>query len=45
MLNVDGYIGDSTRREIAYAQSIGKPVCFLVEQGAERRATPTEGER
>lgn len=24
-----GYIGDSTRREIAYAQSLGKPVRYL----------------
>lgn len=24
-----GYVGDSTRREIAYAQSLGKPVRYL----------------
>ncbi|KKL90001.1 hypothetical protein LCGC14_1909100, partial [marine sediment metagenome] len=29
VLNVGGYIGDSTRREIAYAESIGKPVEYL----------------
>ena len=28
VLNVAGYIGDSTRNEIAYARSIGKPVRF-----------------
>ncbi len=29
VLNVGGYIGDSTRREIAYARSTGKPVVYL----------------
>jgi hypothetical protein len=29
VLNVDGYIGESTRREIAYAMSTGKPVHYL----------------
>lgn len=28
VLNVDGYIGDSTRREIAYAESLGKPIRY-----------------
>ena len=28
VLNVDGYIGESTRREMEYAQSTGKPVRF-----------------
>ena len=27
--NKDGYIGDSTRREIAYARGLGKKVLFL----------------
>jgi hypothetical protein len=31
VLNVDRYIGDSTRREIAYAESIGRPVEYLFE--------------
>lgn len=31
VLNVDGYIGDSTRSEIEYAQSIGKPIIYLEE--------------
>lgn len=31
ILNVDGYIGESTARELAYARSIGKPVRFLEE--------------
>lgn len=26
ILNVDGYIGDSTRRELAYAVAAGKPI-------------------
>src|SRR5574344_718381 len=29
VINVDGYIGESTRREIAYAQSHGKKVNYL----------------
>ena len=29
VLNVDGYIGDSTRREIEYAHATGKPVSYL----------------
>ena len=30
ILNVDGYIGSSTRSELEYAQSIGKPIRYLV---------------
>lgn len=29
VLNVGGYIGESTRREIAYAERTGKPVTYL----------------
>jgi hypothetical protein len=29
ILNVGGYIGESTRREMEYAQATGKPVRFL----------------
>lgn len=29
VLNVGGYIGDSTRSEVLYAQSLGKPLRFL----------------
>ncbi len=29
VLNVDGYIGDSTRSEIEYAFELGKPTTFL----------------
>ena len=29
VLNVGGYIGDSTRSEIAYAESLGKPVRWM----------------
>lgn len=29
VLNVDGYIGESTRSEIEYAINIGKPVVYL----------------
>jgi hypothetical protein len=31
ILNVDGYIGDSTRRELSYAREQGKTVRFLEE--------------
>jgi len=30
VLNVNGYIGSSTRIEIEYAQSIGKPINYLI---------------
>jgi len=29
VFNVGGYIGESTRRELEYAEALGKPVCFL----------------
>lgn len=29
ILNVGGYVGESTRNEIEYAQSIGKPIIYL----------------
>lgn len=29
VLNVGGYIGDSTRSELAYARALGRPVRFL----------------
>lgn len=29
VLNIGGYIGDSTRSEIAYAEKLGKPVRYL----------------
>lgn len=32
VLNLDGYIGKSTQREIAYAMATGKPVRFLNEE-------------
>lgn len=31
VVNKDGYVGDSTRREIAYARSVGKPIVYLEE--------------
>lgn len=30
VVNVDGYIGESTKREIAYAKSAGKKVNYLI---------------
>lgn len=32
VINVDGYIGSSTRSEIEYARKTGKPVRYLEEQ-------------
>ena len=32
VLNVDGYIGESTRSEIEYAEAHGKPVRYLMER-------------
>jgi hypothetical protein len=38
-----GYVGESTRREIAYAESLGKPVRYLSrERFLEREAGPQE---
>ena len=34
VINVGGYIGDSTRSEIAYAQATGKAVYYLEESAA-----------
>lgn len=31
VVNVDGYVGESTRAEIQYAKSLGLPVRYLVE--------------
>lgn len=32
VINVGGYIGDSTRSEIEYAKTMGKPVHYLEEK-------------
>ena len=32
VINVDGYIGDSTRSEIEYAKKTGKPVKYLCDK-------------
>jgi hypothetical protein len=34
VLNVDGYVGESTAREIAYARLLGKPIRWLEEADA-----------
>ena len=36
VLNVGGYIGDSTRAEIVYAEKMGKPVAYLEPVMKER---------
>lgn len=38
VINVDGYIGDSTKSEIAYALKHGKPVRYLETDGIEKQA-------
>ena len=35
VINVDGYIGESTKSEIAYAEAHGKTVRYLVEPGTK----------
>jgi hypothetical protein len=40
MVDPGGYVGESTRREIAYAESLGKPVRYL---SRERLARTAEG--
>ena len=42
VVNIGGYIGESTRREIAYALSLGKPVRYLEPVATERGAPPPE---
>lgn len=32
VINVDGYIGDSTKKELEYAKSIGKPISYYTEK-------------
>ncbi len=35
ILDVDGYIGESTRNEIEYSKSIGKPIRYLSEKNSD----------
>lgn len=37
VLNVGGYIGESTRNEIMYAKKIGRPIKFLEQKGLEEK--------
>ena len=39
-----GYVGESTRREIAYATSLGKPVRYLSRERVARAGDDTTGE-
>jgi hypothetical protein len=32
VLNIEGYIGESTQSEIEYAESIGKPISYLYDK-------------
>ena len=40
VVNVDGYIGDSTRSEIEYARSLGKDVLFFSARNVNERKKP-----
>jgi hypothetical protein len=40
VLNVGGYVGDSTRREIEYATRVGKPITYLEPVAAQTEETP-----
>jgi len=39
ILNVGGYIGESTRRELDYARSLGKPIYWLEPGASECKTT------
>jgi hypothetical protein len=41
VLNVGGYVGESTGREIEYARRVGKPIEYLVE-GATYAASTSQ---
>ncbi|MFK4091118.1 hypothetical protein ACI2LF_43835 [Kribbella sp. NPDC020789] len=43
VINPGGYIGESTRREIAYATAIGTPVSYLEPARAEKLKEATVG--
>ena len=38
-----GYLGESTRREIVYAESLGTPVRYLSREGVARPGDATQG--
>jgi hypothetical protein len=38
VLNVGGYIGDSTRSEIEYAERLGKPISYIWQPVADKEA-------
>lgn len=40
VINVGGYIGESTRREIAYAESKGKPISYVEPRPSVPSPTP-----
>lgn len=44
VLNVNGYVGESTRREVSYAERLGKPIHWLEpvkDQSTAHRQAPT----
>lgn len=44
VLNVGGYIGESTRREVEYAEAIGKPLRWLEPTESNTSSTQSEGQ-
>ncbi len=45
ILDVGGYIGESTQKEIDYAQSTGKAITYLERSNRERRVKDGTGNR
>jgi len=43
VVDPDGYVGESTRREIAYAESLGKPVRYLSRERSARTGDGPQG--
>ncbi|WP_047892949.1 hypothetical protein [Micromonospora sp. RV43] len=43
VVNPGGYIGDSTRNEIAYAQRAGKPISYLHDAQADAARSTSRG--
>ena len=41
IVNVNGYIGTDTRREIAYAKQLGKPITYLEPEKEVAHSSPT----
>jgi len=45
VINKDGYIGESTRREVQFAMALGKRIDWLEEKGERPEPFPTVGDQ